>query len=392
MLLDIVFSLDSVITAVGMVDELWVMVAAVIIAVGIMMLSAEPISAFVHRHPTVKMLALSFLLLIGVSLIAEGFDHHIPKGYIYFAMGFSVFVEAINLRLRRKIEAGATARAYVAEPDASEASAPRERQSAVGRWRLKRRAVAGASYVVSPAGRPSRLRADWRFREALSMTRFVTSLRRLGCGQRRPCGIRRRSRRQAPTPAASSGRTVARRSGHSAANFSVRHLMVSTVRGQLGPVTGTVEYDGKDVRTIKADVTIDVKSINTQNANRDNDLRSAGLLRHRQPPEHHVQVEARRAGHRRRVQADWRPDDSRHHEGSDARRRGPGASHQGHEGMVTGTTATTRIKRSEYGLKYNAMVEAGPVVGDEVTITIDLEIGRPSTPAPDDAAQLEFAA
>ena len=104
MLLDIVFSLDSVITAVGMVDELWVMVTAVIVAVAIMMLSAEPISAFVHRHPTVKMLALSFLLLIGVSLVAEGFDHHIPKGYIYFAMGFSVFVEMINLRIRKKSE------------------------------------------------------------------------------------------------------------------------------------------------------------------------------------------------------------------------------------------------------------------------------------------------
>jgi predicted tellurium resistance membrane protein TerC len=101
MLLDIVFSLDSVITAVGMVDELWVMVTAVIIAVGIMMLAAETISEFVHRHPTIKMLALSFLLLIGLSLLAEGFDHHIPKGYIYFAMGFSVFVEAINLRMRK---------------------------------------------------------------------------------------------------------------------------------------------------------------------------------------------------------------------------------------------------------------------------------------------------
>jgi predicted tellurium resistance membrane protein TerC len=101
MLLDIVFSLDSVITAVGMVDELWVMVAAVMISVGIMMASAEAISAFVHRHPTVKMLALSFLLLIGMSLILEGFDQHIRKGYIYFAMGFSVFVEMINLRLRR---------------------------------------------------------------------------------------------------------------------------------------------------------------------------------------------------------------------------------------------------------------------------------------------------
>jgi predicted tellurium resistance membrane protein TerC len=101
MLLDIVFSLDSVITAVGMVDELWVMVTAVVIAVGIMMLSAEGISAFVHKHPTVKMLALSFLLLIGLSLLLEGFDHHIPKGYIYFAMGFSVFVEMINLRLKK---------------------------------------------------------------------------------------------------------------------------------------------------------------------------------------------------------------------------------------------------------------------------------------------------
>jgi predicted tellurium resistance membrane protein TerC len=102
MILDIVFSLDSVITAVGMVDQLWVMITAVILAVLLMMLSAEPISDFVHRHPTVKMLALSFLLLIGVSLLLEGFDQHIPKGYIYFAMGFSVFVEMINLRLRKK--------------------------------------------------------------------------------------------------------------------------------------------------------------------------------------------------------------------------------------------------------------------------------------------------
>jgi predicted tellurium resistance membrane protein TerC len=101
-LLDIVFSLDSVITAVGMVDQVSVMVVAVVISVLIMMIAAEPISAFVHRHPTVKMLALSFLLLIGMSLLLEGFDHHIPKGYVYFAMGFSVFVEMINLRVRRK--------------------------------------------------------------------------------------------------------------------------------------------------------------------------------------------------------------------------------------------------------------------------------------------------
>ena len=101
-LLDIVFSLDSVITAVGMVDEVSVMVTAVVVSVIIMMFAAEPISAFVHRHPTIKMLALSFLLLIGLSLLLEGFDHHVPKGYIYFAMGFSVFVEMINLRVRAK--------------------------------------------------------------------------------------------------------------------------------------------------------------------------------------------------------------------------------------------------------------------------------------------------
>ena len=100
LLLDIVFSLDSVITAVGMVDQLAVMVAAVVIAIGVMLVASGPISAFVEQHPTVKMLALSFLLLIGVSLLAEGFDQHIPKGYIYFAMGFSVLVEALNLWAR----------------------------------------------------------------------------------------------------------------------------------------------------------------------------------------------------------------------------------------------------------------------------------------------------
>jgi predicted tellurium resistance membrane protein TerC len=101
-LLDIVFSLDSVITAVGMVDELWVMIVAVVVSVLIMMAAAGPISEFVNRHPTVKILALSFLLLIGVSLLLEGFDQHIPKGYIYFAMGFALFVEIINLRARVK--------------------------------------------------------------------------------------------------------------------------------------------------------------------------------------------------------------------------------------------------------------------------------------------------
>jgi len=104
LLLDIVFSLDSVITAVGMADDVAVMIIAVIVAVGVMLVSAGAISDFVEHHPTVKILALSFLLLIGVSLIAEGFDQHIPKGYIYFAMAFSVFVEMINLRVRKKVD------------------------------------------------------------------------------------------------------------------------------------------------------------------------------------------------------------------------------------------------------------------------------------------------
>lgn len=100
-LLDIVFSLDSVITAVGMTNELPVMVAAIVIAVGFMMIASKGVSSFVEKHPTIKILALSFLLLIGVALIADGLDIHIPKGYIYFAMAFSVFVEMINIKVHR---------------------------------------------------------------------------------------------------------------------------------------------------------------------------------------------------------------------------------------------------------------------------------------------------
>lgn len=118
MLLDIIFSLDSVITAVGMVDQLWVMVTAVIISVIIMLFAVNTISEFVNDHPTVKMLALSFLLLIGFSLVAEGLGEHINKGYIYFAMGFSVFVEVLNLRLKKKPKTPVELRSsYVAEEE-----------------------------------------------------------------------------------------------------------------------------------------------------------------------------------------------------------------------------------------------------------------------------------
>ena len=104
LLLDMVFSLDSVITAVGMAEDLAVMVIAVVLAVGVMLFAAGPISSFVEKHPTVKILALSFLLLIGFSLVVEGLHQHIPKGYIYFAMGFSIFVEFLNLKLRSRPE------------------------------------------------------------------------------------------------------------------------------------------------------------------------------------------------------------------------------------------------------------------------------------------------
>jgi predicted tellurium resistance membrane protein TerC len=100
--IDIVFSLDSVITAVGLAEHLWVMITAIVLAIGVMMFAAKPIGEFVESHPTVKMLALSFLVLVGVALVAEGTGHEMPKGYLYFAMAFSFLVEMLNLRLRRK--------------------------------------------------------------------------------------------------------------------------------------------------------------------------------------------------------------------------------------------------------------------------------------------------
>ena len=116
-IIDIVFSLDSIITAVGMVDRVGVMIAAVVASVGLMMLFAASIGRFVSEHPTVKMLALSFLLVVGVALIAEGFDHKVPKGYIYFAMAFSVAVEMLNIRMRKK----RTAPVHLHEPYRREA-------------------------------------------------------------------------------------------------------------------------------------------------------------------------------------------------------------------------------------------------------------------------------
>jgi predicted tellurium resistance membrane protein TerC len=102
MIIDLVFSLDSIITAVGMVDDVRIMIAAVVASVGLMMLFAGPIGRFVSEHPTIKMLALSFLVVVGVVLVAEGFDHHVPKGYVYFAMAFSLGVEVLNINMRKR--------------------------------------------------------------------------------------------------------------------------------------------------------------------------------------------------------------------------------------------------------------------------------------------------
>lgn len=116
-IVDLVFSLDSIITAVGMVDNVAVMIAAVIVSVGLMMIFASHIGRFVSAHPTIKMLALSFLIVVGVTLLLEGFGHHVPKGYIYFAMAFSVGVEALNIRMRKKVQPVQLREPYVQKKD-----------------------------------------------------------------------------------------------------------------------------------------------------------------------------------------------------------------------------------------------------------------------------------
>ena len=168
---------------------------------------------------------------------------------------------------------------------------------------------------------------------------------------------------------------------HSAAHFSVRHMMVTTVRGQLGPITGTVEYDGKDVRTTRADVRVDVAGINTQNAKRDAHLRSDDFFDVANHP--FITFKSKRVdagadgsfkligdltirGNTREVALNV---------------EGPTPPVKGMGGVRIGATGTTKVRRLEYGLKWNSMIEAGPVVSDEVTLTIDLELTRPAMPA-----------
>ena len=168
---------------------------------------------------------------------------------------------------------------------------------------------------------------------------------------------------------------------HSAANFSVRHMMVTTVRGQLGPITGTVEYDGKDVRTVKADVKIDVNGISTQNAKRDGHLKSDDFFDVANHPAitfKSKRIEPGAAGSFKLV-GDLTIRGTTKEVALDV--EGPTPPVKGMGGIRVGATATTRVNRLEYGLKWNSMVEAGPVVSDEVSITIDLELTRPGMPA-----------
>jgi polyisoprenoid-binding protein YceI len=168
---------------------------------------------------------------------------------------------------------------------------------------------------------------------------------------------------------------------HSAANFSVKHMMVSTVRGQLGRITGTLEYDGKDVRTIKADVSIDVNGINTQNEGRDKDLRSDNFFDVANNP--NLTFKSKRvdsvADGKFKLVGDLTIRGTTKEVVLDVDGPSPIVKNQ-RGGLITGASATTTINRLEYGLKYNRMIEAGPVVGNEVVITIDIEVNRPSPP------------
>jgi len=167
---------------------------------------------------------------------------------------------------------------------------------------------------------------------------------------------------------------------HSAANFSVRHNVVSTVRGQLGPISGTVEWDGKDVRTVKADVSVDMNGINTQNEGRDKHLRNADFFDVANHPAltfKSKRVEAGSEG-RFKLVGDLTIRGTTKELVLDV--EGPSAFMKSQRGVLTGATATTKISRKEFGVLWNNMIEMMPVVGDEVTVTIDLELTRPALP------------
>lgn len=174
---------------------------------------------------------------------------------------------------------------------------------------------------------------------------------------------------------------------HSAASFSVRHNVVSTVRGQLGPITGTIEYDGKDVRSVKADVTIDVAKINTQNQGRDNHLRQDDFFNvEKYPTMTFKSKRAEPAGDGRfKLIGDLTIRDKTNEVTLDV--EGPSPIVKSPRGVLTGASGTTKISRQAFGVLWNRMIEALPVVGDEVTVTIDLQLNRPALPGSSTSGQ-----
>jgi polyisoprenoid-binding protein YceI len=188
-----------------------------------------------------------------------------------------------------------------------------------------------------------------------------------------------REQRREPPPLGPNGWRID--PSHSAANFAVKHMMVTTVRGQLGPISGSVDYDGKDVRSVKADVSIDVKGLSTRNERRDNHLRTDDFFNAESHPA--ITFKSRRvepgpAG-RFKLIGDLSIRGTTKEVVLDV--EGPTPPMKDQRGVRVGATATTKINRLEYGLKWNNMIEAGPIVSDEVNITIDLELTRPAVPA-----------
>ena len=208
---------------------------------------------------------------------------------------------------------------------------------------------------------------------------LFAALAAVSAGGQTPAGPAPQPRPQSAQPALGANEWRVDPS-HSAANFSVRHMMVTTVRGQLGPISGTVEYDGKDVRSVRADVRVDIAGISTQNAKRDNHLRSDDFFDAANHP--HLTFRSKRvepgAAGRFKLVGDLTIRGTTKEVALDV--EGPTPPVTGMGGVRVGATASTKINRLEYGLKWNSMIEAGPVVSDEVAITIDLELTRPSLP------------
>ena len=213
----------------------------------------------------------------------------------------------------------------------------------------------------------------------------TTLVAQAGQAQQPPAPPQQQQQRPAPPPLGPNQWAID--AAHSAANFSVRHNVVTTVRGQLGTIRGTIEYDGKDVKSVKADVTIDVTKINTQNERRDNHLRQDDFFNTATYP--NMTFKSKRvepvSDGRFRLIGDLTIRDKTNEVVLDV--EGPAPIVKSQRGVLTGATATTKISRKAFGVLWNNLIEAMPVVGDEVTVTIDLELRRPALPGTTSAGQ-----